>query len=98
MAKQTTTQSADDLLLQEVQAEIDSMSSEELEAAAHQAKLNDEVRKARQRKRTMSEEQREKQRLYNKKRNLRMKLLAEKAEELGVSVSDKEINARIAAS
>jgi hypothetical protein len=98
MAKQTDTQLTDEALLEEVQAEIDSMSADDLEAAAHQAALQVEVRKARTRNRTMSEEAKERQRIYNKKRNMRLKLLAEKAEELGVEVSEKEVNARLAAS
>jgi hypothetical protein len=98
MAKQTETQFTDEQLLAEVQAEIDGMSSEDLEAAAHQAALAVEVRKAKTSSRQMSDEAKERQRIYNKKRNMRLKLLAQKAEELGVTVSKKEIDARLAAS
>jgi signal recognition particle subunit SEC65 len=98
MAKQTTTALTDEALLEEVQAEIESMSADELEAAAHQAKLNVEVRKARTKSYVKSEEAKERQRIYNKKRNIKLKLLAEKAEEMGIDISDKEVNARLAAS
>ena len=74
------------------------MTTDDLEAASHQALLHQEVRKAKTKSRTMSDDAKERQRVYNKKRNMRLKLLAEKADELGIEISEKEVQARITAS
>ena len=98
MAKSTETQLTDEALLAEVQAEIDGMNADDLEAAAHQALLNVEVRKAKTKSYVQSPEAKERQKVYNKKRNMRLAILAKKAEEAGITVSQKEIDARITAS
>ena len=91
MAKTTDTAITDETLLAEVQAEIDAMSSDDLSGAAGQALFQQEVRKARNSRKQMSEEQKERQKIYNRKRNMKLKLLAEKAVELGIKVTDKQI-------
>jgi len=46
----------------------------------------------------MSEEQKERQRIYNRKRNMKMNLLAKKAQEMGIEVSEKDVQAALNAS
>jgi len=98
MAKTTDTAITDETLLAEVQAEIDAMSADDLEGAAEQALFTTEVRKAKNSRRHMSEEQKERQRIYNRKRNMKQKLLAKMAQEQGIEISEKQIQAALNAS